>query len=129
MSLTALTIRWVRDELSALPEARILEVVAEGHTTGHLGLDEALGCIASWLYGSRALPQYMRPNIQEARDRRRYGLTLNDEQRIVLACAGEAVDRCGACNGRGSTFKECSPEILLPESLTCAACCGKGWVG
>lgn len=103
-----------------------LEVVCVGHTTGQLSTDEALGCVASWLYGKKRTeinaPQFMRSYLQDARQRRRYGQPLYEEHILALNEAGESRHRCEACKGKGGGADGSGWG-------TCCACLGKGFVG
>ncbi len=115
---TALTVRFTKDA----DGAESLEVVADGYTTGHLGTDEALGCIASFLYRRDVLPHYLVTTLRDAQQRRRYGQTLTEAQAQLLRDAGESALRCGTCNGSGSVY----PWDLM-NRVDCTACAGKGW--
>lgn len=101
-----------------------LEVVCQGHTSGQLTMDEALGCVASWLYAGKRTPsdapQFMRSYLHDARYRRGYGLPLYDEHILALSEAGESRHRCEACKAKG---------IDNEAQGYCCACLGKGWVG
>ncbi len=69
------------------------EVTAEGYTTGSLCVDEALGCIASALFGNpEKVPRYMNTNLHEALHLRRYGCDLSEKMRAVLIAAGEPLE-------------------------------------
>ena len=106
-----------------------LEVSADGFRTGHLCLDEALGCVASALYGdANKLPQFMSSNLQNARTRRRYGQALDLRDVAALRSVGEPIERCGACDGRGDV-KTGEDGTFMPKRQDCAVCCGRGWVG
>lgn len=119
MSLSSITVREVVGTVGTE-----LEVVCEGHTTGQLSTDEALGCVASWLYAKKRTPtdppQFMRSYLHDARQRRHYGQPLYDEHVLALNEAGESRHRCGACQARG---------IDGDAQGYCCACLGKGFVG
>jgi|GEM_PF-6279664 len=118
MKLDSITIREVIGT-----NGKELEVVCDGHTTGELCMDEALGSVASWLYAdkrdSERSPQYMNTYLHDARYRRRYGMPLYTAHALALRAVNEGLTRCGACLAKD-----------MGEAVgTCCACAGKGWVG
>lgn len=62
--------------------------------TGALCREEAIGCVASWIYGHRddgRMPQFMEQEIVRARFNRRHGImTIRD--RAILVEAGEPLE-------------------------------------
>ncbi len=71
-----------------------LVVRTEGFTAGHLGRDEALGCIASFLYGPEdALPVYLQDVLTAARWSRKYGKVMAADEIAALTAAGEPLEQ------------------------------------
>jgi hypothetical protein len=84
----SLTITWEDHVIDGQSVGRHLVVRAPGYTTGTLCSDEALGCIASFIYGV-GMPHYLQPILQHALNSRKWRSPLAQDEKDALDAAGE----------------------------------------
>lgn len=57
--------------------------------------EEALGCIASWIYSAYDVPQFMENELERAKRSRFNGFVLTEREKAALIANGEPLEEPG----------------------------------